>query len=124
MTQKEKHAEDLKKVKREPVWAVDLDGTLAEYHGNWGEPIGAPIHKMLTRVYKWRAAGRKVVLFTARAEEKGQIPIIRKWLEPLGLEDMEITNKKTLDVVEYWDDRAVQVIPNTGERADGKYQRD
>ena len=34
-------------------------------------------------------------------------------------ETLQITNIKDFGMVELWDDRAVQVIPNTGERVDG-----
>lgn len=45
---------------------VDLDGTLAEYHG-WGDDsIGAPVPKMLARVKKWLAEGQEVRIVTAR----------------------------------------------------------
>ncbi len=38
----------------------------------------------------------------------------------LGLpRDLEITNSKDLAMLELWDDRCVQLIPNTGRRADG-----
>jgi hypothetical protein len=30
------------------------------------------------------------------------------------LPDLEVTNAKDMDMIELWDDRAVQVIPNTG----------
>ena len=33
---------------------------------------------------------------------------------------MPITNKKDHLMKELWDDRAIQVVQNTGERADGK----
>jgi len=33
---------------------------------------------------------------------------------------LRITCKKDYKMIELWDDRAVQVIPNTGKRADGK----
>jgi len=33
---------------------------------------------------------------------------------------VEITHAKDHKMIELWDDRVVQVIPNTGERADGK----
>lgn len=121
MNAKEKHAKDMIAAGVTPWIGVDLDATLAEYHGTWGEPIGKPIPKMLARVYDMRAQGKTVKLFTARWEaKKTQEPIIRAWLEPLGLADMEITNVKDLAMIELWDDRAIQVIPNTGERVDGK----
>lgn len=119
MDAKLKHEKELKAHGRVPWIGVDLDATLAEYH-SWGEPIGKPILPMLARVYKWRADGKTVKLFTARAADQTLIPEIKAWLEPLGLQDMEITNVKDLSMIELWDDRAVQVIPNTGERVDGK----
>lgn len=115
-----RHAKDLNALGRKATVGVDLDGSLAEYSGVWGAPIGKPVLPMLVKIYELRAQGKKVVLFTARAEEPSLIPEIKAWLEPLGLADMEITNKKSLDMVTFYDDRAIQLIPNTGERADGK----
>lgn len=108
--------------------AVDLDGTLAEYHGWQGiEHIGAPIPVMLNRVKKWLAEGLDVRIFTARVcGNDGRDPEevrshIRRWLvQHLGVE-LPITNIKDFGMVELWDDRAVQVIPNIGERADGGF---
>jgi hypothetical protein len=108
---------------------VDLDGTLAEYHG-WipGGGIGKPIRAMVERVKKWLAEGKDVRIFTARvfaAEasgfEHGQhiLAKIEDWcLEHLGV-ILPITCTKDMAMIELWDDRAVQVIPNTGKRADG-----
>lgn len=118
--EKQRHSRDLNALGRKSVVGVDLDGSLAFYTGVWGAPIGRPILPMLAKVYKMRSEGKKVVLFTARAEEPSLLPEIKAWLEPLGLSDMEITNVKSLSMVEFFDDRAVQLIPNTGERADGR----
>ena len=103
---------------------VDLDGTLAEYTGWRGEKhIGAPVPAMVDRVRAWRAAGIEVRVFTARvhadggnardvAEVRGYI---ERWcLEHLG-EVLPVTNVKDYGMVELWDDRAIQVFPNTGE---------
>jgi len=105
---------------------VDLDGTLAEYHG-WvsSEHIGKPIPKMLERVKSWIAEGREVRIMTARvAPTKEDAEICReaivKWLEEHLGTILPITNEKDQLMRELWDDRVVQVIPNTGERADGK----
>ena len=52
---------------------------------------------------------------TARAQDPDSaIPPIKKWLNKHGLPDLEITNAKDMDMIELWDDRCVQVIPNTG----------
>jgi hypothetical protein len=94
---------------------VDLDGTLAEYHGWKGEHhIGLPIQAMADRVVKWHKMGMKIKIFTARATTPGSAMIIKNWLETHGLPDLEVTNIKDFQMVELWDDRAVGVEPNTG----------
>lgn len=120
---------------------VDLDGTLAEYHG-WKGPghIGAPIPVMVERVKKWIEEGKEVRIFTARAwpirtldnfvgtdaeiERAAAglfaIKAIEAWcIEHIG-QKLPVTCIKDYGMVELWDDRAVQVAANTGERADGR----
>jgi len=94
---------------------VDLDATLAHY-GGWrgGQHIGAPIEPMIARVRAWIAEGREVRVFTARASDPEQIPPVRAWLDGLGLSAVGVTNVKDFAMVELWDDRCVQVKPNTG----------
>jgi hypothetical protein len=101
---------------------VDLDGTLAEYLG-WGDgKIGKPIPKMMNRVKQWLADGQTVKIFTARAGPQQDassinrmISEIRIWLEVNDLpRDLEITATKDFRMIELWDDRCKQVIPNTG----------
>jgi len=101
---------------------VDLDGTLAEYLG-WGDgKIGKPIPLMVERVKKWLANDQTVKIFTARAAPQQSatsinrmINEIRDWLDVNGLpRDLEITATKDFKMIELWDDRCVQVIPNTG----------
>lgn len=100
--------------------AVDLDGTLA-YYDDWCgiEHIGEPILLMLNRVKKWISEGKRVKIFTARVGDPETIPYIESWLEKHGIGGLEITNIKGYDIVELWDDRAIQIIPNTGIRVDG-----
>jgi len=101
---------------------VDLDGTLAEYH-QWHGPdfIGEPVPLMMSRVQAWLESGFEVRIFTARASDPKAIPPVRKWLEKHGLGHLTITNEKDFKMTEFWDDRCVQVEPNTGRRMDGKY---
>ena len=40
--------------------AIDLDGTLAEYHGWAGGQIGAPIPAMVARVKLWLEDGKNI----------------------------------------------------------------
>lgn len=101
---------------------VDLDGTLAEYHTwNGEEHIGKPVQVMVDRVKLWLGRGINVKIFTARASTGAdQIKIIQDWLERQGLPRLEVTATKDYGMIEYWDDRAVQVESNTGRRADGR----
>lgn len=103
---------------------VDLDGTLAHYDGWRGiEHVGEPVQPMLARVKAWVAQGRTVKIFTARVSAESEraevIEAIHDWLEKHGLPALEVTNVKDFGMVELWDDRAVQVVPNTGLRSDG-----
>lgn len=104
---------------------VDLDGTLAHYTGWKGtDHIGEPIPPMVSRVKNWLRDGKRVKIFTARMHGHG-VPLIgggvadvrtpiEVWCrEHLG-QVLEITNVKDFAMLELWDDRAVQVIPNTG----------
>lgn len=105
---------------------VDLDGTFAQYDRWRGAAhIGAPVPVMGARVKRWLAEGRTVKIFTARAavdpsERDDVVGHIHKWLATHGFPALEVTCCKDLDMIELWDDRAVQVIPNTGMRADEK----
>jgi hypothetical protein len=111
---------------------VDLDGTLAEYHG-WenSNGIGKPIPAMVERVKQWLAEGKEVRIFTARVSVDGgyspesrrhadeawrdeQTKAIDQWcLENIG-RVLPITCMKDFSMIELWDDRCVQVIANTG----------
>lgn len=101
---------------------VDLDGTLAKYDC-WKGPthIGDPVPLMLSRVKDWMSSGRIVKIFTARIAGGDQEvkDAIEYWLVKHLGRKLEITCSKDYAMVELWDDRAVQVVPNTGVRADG-----
>ena len=111
---------------------VDLDATLAEYHG-WNDgKIGNPIPRMVQKVQRKLAEGVKVKIFTARvgvdptmyssesnasatqefADEQRRL--IEDWcLEHIG-QVLEVTATKDFACIEIWDDRCKQVEPNTG----------
>lgn len=107
--------------------AVDLDGTLARYEGWQGEHhVGDPVPLMLQRVKDWLKEGKEVRIFTARVCRTGQEGIrarlaIEAWLEKHVGQVLQITNQKDYGMIELWDDRCVQVVPNTGRRADEEY---
>jgi hypothetical protein len=98
---------------------VDLDGTLAEYHGWKGiAHIGAPVPAMVERVRFWLSQGVEVRIFTARvctwADRRQARRVIGEWCQTHGLPRLAITNTKDYDMIELWDDRAVRVEKNQG----------
>jgi len=101
---------------------VDLDGTLAHYDEWKGvDHIGGPVPAMLERVKKWVEEGRTVKIFTARASAPDfDLAVVHEWLKANGLPELEVTNAKDYAMIECWDDRCIQVEPNTGRRIDGK----
>lgn len=115
------------RVSKEDAWiGVDLDGTLAESNPVWdGNRIEAPIPLMVERVKRWLAEGKNVRILTARVargfDPKAENYIaVSNWTKETFGEYLHVTSEKDPNMIELWDDRAVQVIPNTGLRADGK----
>lgn len=113
-----------------PWIGVDLDGTLAFYDQweKWNH-IGPPIPKMVARVKAWLAAGIEVRIFTARVGFDNDVcmisgePFTKEMMgeviaaytkEHIGV-PLKATATKDFAMRELWDDRAVQVVPNTGE---------
>jgi hypothetical protein len=95
---------------------VDLDGTLAHYEPGQFPEIGEPIPRMLDRVLKWVDDGEEVRILTARAAN-GSSDVLRVivWLRQYGLGHLEVTCIKDPEMEVLWDDKAIQVKPNTGE---------
>lgn len=98
---------------------VDLDGTLAEYHGWEGAlVIGPPIPKMVEFVKDLVSKGKTVKIFTARIDEPKRWDIeaaIDAWCQEQFGRVFEITNVKDKYCETIYDDRAVQVRKNTGD---------
>jgi len=105
---------------------VDLDGTLAYYdHWRGVEHVGAPVPAMLERVQKWLCDGCDVRIVTARvsrgpAESSIARAVIQQWCATHVGAVLLVTNEKDYAMIELWDDRCVQVEPNTGRRVDGR----
>jgi hypothetical protein len=94
---------------------IDLDGTLAYMDPMSGTSIiGPPVPRMLELARKLMRDGYRIKIFTARASDSQQIGMILKWLRENGLPELEITNMKDYEMIRLYDDRAVQVIANTG----------
>jgi hypothetical protein len=100
---------------------VDLDGTLA-YYDRWrGEDhIGKPVALMVRRVKEMLAKGYEVKIFTARVaptegrDIKVMVALIQDWCEKHIGQRLEVTCVKDYGMIQLFDDRAVQVIANTG----------
>lgn len=98
---------------------VDLDGTIAEYHG-WSDHIGPPIPAMIDRVKQWLAEGEDVRILTARGTGAGsrhnaeQLNNIVMWCKSQFGQALKVTDRKDMHMTALYDDRAVSVQFNTG----------
>ena len=98
-----------------PWVGVDLDGTLAEATAWRGMAhIGPAVPLMLRRVKLWLEKGVRVKVVTARAGDPEGLAATQAWLKAQGLPDLEVTDRKDFGMIELWDDRAIQVVQNTG----------
>lgn len=104
---------------------VDLDGTLAEYTTWKGlMHIGEPIWPMVYRIRSWLHEGVEVRIFTARMSagtdtDGATAADFERWLviwlrDRCQLPPLKATNVKDFNMLELYDDRAVQVEINTG----------
>lgn len=101
---------------------VDLDGTWARYDGWKGDShIGEPIPAMTERIKRWLEEDRlDVKIMTARVSSRDAdevayaTKLIQDYSEKHVNRRLEVTCKKDYQMVEQWDDRALQILPNTG----------
>jgi hypothetical protein len=84
--------------------------------------IGEPVLRMIEKVRQYLAMGRKVRIVTARCAPEGRTDeeishihnVIEDWCERhIGVR-LPVTCSKDYGCVEIHDDRAVQIVPNTG----------
>jgi hypothetical protein len=99
----------------------DLDGTLSRTdnvgHFSPPYPLGEPVPHMLATARSLLQAGVKVKIFSARACEAANVPLVQAWAEKHGLGRLEVTNSKDFDLIRFYDDRAIQILPNEGRSA-------
>jgi hypothetical protein len=102
--------------------AVDFDGTLAKtlnWNGYNDGAVGEPIWPMVERVKQWLREGKAVRIFSARVGPGADVSLHRKAIEDFCAEYLgqvlPVTCVKDFDMLELWDDRAIQVEANTGE---------
>jgi len=115
---------------QEPVFVAeshwvgfDFDGTISS-NDNTGHfeppyPLGEPIPEMIETAKSLLAAGITVKIFTARASDPSNIPVIRDWTERHGLGRLEVTDRKDFNLIRFFDDRAIPIITNQNS---SKYQ--
>lgn len=106
--------------------AVDFDGTLAHYEKFVApDNLGEPIPEMVRKVKAELAKGTDVVIFTARVnpgQGSGQDALdatlafvaIAEWSKKVFGKVLPITHEKSRHFVEIWDDRAKEIVQNTG----------
>lgn len=117
---------------------VDFDGTLAHYDTwmQWNK-FGAPLAPMVERVRRYRAEGTRVKILTARVSvwnprlckvkshkcrttgeyfsHDDMVLAIQGWYREHVLDEMvPVTCVKDYNMIRLYDDRAVQMVPNTG----------
>lgn len=104
---------------------VDLDGTLAYFHG-WEGPfiIGKPIQSMVDKVKTWLKEGDTIKIFTARLSTDGGFTkaeelqetkaTVKAWvIENIG-QELEVTCEKgAFDIC--YDDRVEHILFNSGQ---------
>jgi hypothetical protein len=121
---------------------VDLDGTLAQYTESapWNV-LGQPVPAMLARVKAWLAEDKDVRVLTARVfpyipgisstevfsknrrcfhtgemfSPAEMVLVIQKYTFLHLGKILPVTCAKDSHMIEQWDDRTVQVVPNTGQ---------
>ena len=102
--------------------AFDLDGTVAEYDQWKGiEHIGNPIPKTIEMIKQYLEKGVKVKFLTARVatNDSEELALVRKYISEWSLQhigqEIEATCIKDRMMFRLYDDRARQIIQNTGE---------
>lgn len=136
-------SERVLRLAKEGGWiGVDLDGTMFTYDTWVGWNVfGSPIKPMIDRVKAWLAANVEVRIVTARVglpveyngrvipngfarsicrvtgerfSDRMMVRAIQDLLERNDLPRLPVQCYKDVNMIEFWDDRAIQVIPNTG----------
>lgn len=109
-------------MKEDAGWiGVDLDATLAQFDRWRGEcHIGEPVESMVALVKAYLAKDIEVRIFTARVGDKDLAErhdieeAIGDWCEKHIGKRLRVTAEKDLRMIVLYDDRCIQVEPNTG----------
>ena len=91
-----------------PWVGFDFDGTLAV------ERTFEPITPMVNRMRRYIKDGYEVRILTARGNDAAGIQLVKNWLKKHNFPDLKVTSRKDYQMIVLYDDRARQVIQNTG----------
>jgi hypothetical protein len=96
--------------------AVDLDGVLVEYSGDWrGEQhFGPPMPGAIEWVEEMLARGHRVTVFTGRKK----LALVQKRLMEMGFPRLRVTNTKDRTFSVIVDDRALTFDPELFDNPD------
>ncbi len=106
---------------------LDLDGTIAKYERghfhtqeDWDEarvPIGESLPYISDDIKRWLTQGHTIKICTARVSDgniEKKVKQVQDWCEEHYNFRPEVTNRKHYEMDYLLDDRAKQMIPNTG----------
>ena len=104
---------------------VDLDGTVA-FYDTFKSPdhIGDPIPAMVDKIKEKLKEGTNIKILTARVspttseDPEAARKLIQSWCEKHIGQSLDVTCEKDSNLIELWDDRARQVVKNTGKFID------
>ena len=109
------------KVNKNGWIGVDLDGTLAHYDQWQGiDHVGKPVERMCNRVRLWLANGETVKIMTARVSGHEGDALIKVCMPIWNFcyrefdQILDVTCVKDMHMISLWDDRAVEIVANTG----------
>ena len=91
-----------------PWVGFDFDGTLVR------EITFEAIPSMVQRLRDYLNLGYEVRILTARGNDAVGIRLVKDWLKKHDLPDLKVTSNKDYQMLVLYDDRARQVIQNTG----------
>lgn len=114
-----------RKINNVKEWVgFDFDGTLAKkthWSGNGQGKVGEPIMPMVNKVRQLLKKGKKVKIVTARVcslstekDRKEGERLVKEFCKKYFGKELEVTCEKDYLMTELYDDRAVQVLSDTG----------
>ena len=93
----------------------DFDRTIAHYEHFIQGVLGEPIPPMIDLMKKYLSDGYEVRIVTARYDNgEEEIRAIKDWCKRYVGQELRVTNCKDFEMLVLYDDRAIQVEPNTG----------